>query len=73
MEVADTGIVISVESLVHIFERFYKADRARTGGGSGLGLVLVKKIVDMRGGAIAAKSAPGLGSRFSVRLPRIDG
>ena len=67
--VSDTGIGIPEESALHIFERFYKADRARAGGGSGLGLALAKKIVELHGGAISVESEPGAGSIFTVRLP----
>jgi signal transduction histidine kinase len=69
--VSDTGIGIPEESLLHVFERFYKADpaRARAIGGSGLGLALAKKIVDIHGGTISVESELGAGSRFTVRLP----
>ena len=71
MEVQDTGIGIPAESLCHLFERFYRVDqsRSRAGGGSGLGLSIVKAIVDSHGGSISATSEVGKGSNFSVRLP----
>lgn len=71
--VSDTGIGIAEADLVHVFERFYKADRARSngGGGSGLGLALVKKIATVHGGSVLAKSEPGAGSVFTVRLPGV--
>lgn len=71
--VSDTGTGIAEEDLVHVFERFYKADRARSRecGGSGLGLALVKKIVAVHGGSVLAKSEPRMGSVFTVRLPGI--
>jgi signal transduction histidine kinase len=70
-KVRDDGVGIPEESLPHIFERFYRADKARgrTGGGNGLGLSLAKKILELHGGSIAAESAVGKGTTFSVRLP----
>ena len=70
--VADTGEGIPAEALPHIFDRFYRADGARTQNGdeSGLGLAIVKSIVSAHGGSIAAESQVGQGSRFVVRLPR---
>ncbi|CDN44692.1 MULTISPECIES: cell wall metabolism sensor histidine kinase WalK [unclassified Paenibacillus] len=67
----DTGTGIPNASLPHIFERFYKADpsRTRTGGGSGLGLSISRKIVEMHGGAIAAHNDSEEGAVFTVTLP----
>ncbi len=69
--VADNGIGISPEDQIHIFERFYKVDKARDRslGGNGLGLSLVKKIVELHGGRIAVKSEMGKGTEFIVTLP----
>ena len=69
--IADTGTGIPEEDLMHVFERFYKADKARdrTLGGSGLGLSLVKKIVELHGGMVTAQSEPGHGSTFEVTMP----
>lgn len=71
--VADTGEGIPPEDLPRIFERFYRADKARAGEGStGLGLAIVKEIVTAHGGHVAAASQPGHGTRFTVTLPLAD-
>ncbi|MBB6669272.1 two-component sensor histidine kinase [Cohnella nanjingensis] len=69
---SDTGIGVSPEDLPHLFERFYKADRSRnrTSGGSGLGLSIVHKIVQMHQGRIDVRSEPGAGTSFVVVLPQ---
>jgi two-component system phosphate regulon sensor histidine kinase PhoR len=67
--VSDTGVGIAADDLTRIFERFYKADRARSGGGTGLGLAIAKHIVQAHGGQIWAESTPGLGATFSFTLP----
>ena len=70
LRVHDTGSGISPEDLPHVFERFYRADRARTGDGeSGLGLSIAKSIVEAHGGSIHVASRPGEGTEFTVRLP----
>ncbi|THF79594.1 two-component sensor histidine kinase [Cohnella fermenti] len=68
---ADTGIGIEEKHLPHLFERFFKVDKSRnrSAGGSGLGLSIVRKIVDMHGGTIRAASTPGIGTTFTVKLP----
>ena len=69
--IADSGVGISPEDRMHIFERFYKADKSRTRSqeGSGLGLSIVKKIVDMHRGQIDVESEMGQGTTFIILLP----
>ncbi len=69
VEVGDNGPGIAPEHLGHVFERFYKADPARAGGGSGLGLAIALENARLLGGGIDAWSEPGVGSRFTLRLP----
>jgi two-component system, OmpR family, phosphate regulon sensor histidine kinase PhoR len=69
INVTDTGIGIFKDDLPHVFERFYKADKARTGGGSGLGLAIAKHTVQAHGGQISAQSEAGKGSTFTFSLP----
>ncbi|HEU0000918.1 MAG TPA: HAMP domain-containing sensor histidine kinase [Ktedonobacteraceae bacterium] len=74
ISVCDTGIGILPEDLPHIFERFYRADpaRSRDRGGSGLGLAIVKSIVEEHGGSISVESTPGKGSVFNIKMPLIS-
>ncbi|MDR2034589.1 MAG: HAMP domain-containing histidine kinase [Helicobacteraceae bacterium] len=69
--ITDNGIGISKEDQVHIFERFYKADKSRDRGleGSGLGLSIVKKIANIHGARIQIKSAPNKGASFILAFP----
>jgi heavy metal sensor kinase len=69
--VADTGIGIGPQDLAYIFDRFWRADKARSReqGGAGLGLSIAKWIVDMHGGIISVQSEPGMGSVFEIRVP----
>ena len=71
LSVDDTGIGIPAEDLPHVFERFYRVDKARTreAGGSGLGLAIAKWIVDVHSGEISVTSRCGEGSRFLVWIP----
>ena len=73
MEIADQGEGIPSESLPYVFERFYRADRARsrTDGGTGLGLAISRQIVQAHGGVIHAANRPGGGATFTVRLPML--
>jgi signal transduction histidine kinase len=68
VEVADQGPGIQSEHLPHLFERFYKADPARTGPGSGLGLAIAQENARLLGGEIEVWSEPGKGTRFTLRL-----
>jgi signal transduction histidine kinase len=67
-EITDTGIGITEEEQLHLFERFYKADKARdrNASGSGLGLSIVKTIIDMHEGSILVKSKPKEGTTFKI-------
>ena len=69
LRVRDTGMGIEPADLPHIFERFYRADRARSRQGTGLGLSIAQTLVEQLGGRITAESIPGKGSTFSVWLP----
>lgn len=70
LTVADTGKGIAPEDAPRVFERFYRADKSRTGAGnSGLGLSICKAIVEAHGGTIEVASLVGTGSTFTVRLP----
>jgi two-component system phosphate regulon sensor histidine kinase PhoR len=68
-EIRDTGVGINPENLERIFERFYKADRARSGGGTGLGLSIARHLVEAHGGRIWADSTLSEGSIFYFTLP----
>ncbi len=71
IEVSDTGCGITEEDQEHIFDRFYKADKARSSnGGSGLGLAIVQRIVHLHQGSISLKSKVGHGTTITVILPK---
>lgn len=72
VSVEDNGIGIDPEDKARIFDKFYQADASRAVGGNGLGLALVKKIVDMHGGKIEVDSTLGKGTVFTVHLPTED-
>lgn len=69
VSVRDTGVGIPEDDLPRIFERFYKADHARSSGGTGLGLAIVRHIVQAHGGEVGAESVEGRGSTFTFTLP----
>ncbi|MEU4495583.1 HAMP domain-containing sensor histidine kinase [Streptomyces sp. NPDC023998] len=72
LTVEDTGGGIAPEDLPHVFERFWRAEksRSRRTGGSGLGLSIVRQLVEAHGGTVTADSEPGAGAVFTIRLPR---
>jgi two-component system phosphate regulon sensor histidine kinase PhoR len=72
VEVADSGIGIPAKDLPRIFERFYKADRARGRSGTGLGLSIARHLVQSHGGYIWATSIEGQGSHFYFSLPAVE-
>ena len=74
LTVQDTGIGIDQDAIGHIFERFYRVDKARSRatGGSGLGLAIVKTIVQRNRGEISVESTPGKGTCFTVTFPVFD-
>jgi len=71
LDVADTGSGISPDRLPYVFDQFYRVDpsRSRETGGAGLGLTIVKRLVEAHGGRVTAESEPGRGTRISVHLP----
>jgi len=73
LTVADTGTGISVEDQKHVFDRFFRTDKARSRavGGSGLGLAICKSIVEAHGGSVEVTSETGVGTTFVVRVPRL--
>jgi signal transduction histidine kinase len=74
LDVGDSGIGIPAGDLPHIFERFFRVDKARSRdlGGAGLGLAIVKSICTAHGGQVKVESIEGQGSHFKVELPLAD-
>ena len=74
LKVRDTGVGIPEDALPHVFERFYRVDKARSraSGGSGLGLSIVRSMVERNGGEIMLESKVGEGSVFTVEFPSFD-
>ena len=74
LQVEDTGIGIPQESIEHIFDRFYRVDKARSRqtGGNGLGLSIVKNVIERNNGEISVHSIVGRGTTFTVKLPRFE-
>ncbi|MCL6459035.1 MAG: ATP-binding protein, partial [Gorillibacterium sp.] len=69
VQVIDQGIGIPGSSLERIFEEFYQADNSHANEGNGLGLAIVRKVVELCGGTISVQSTPGKGTTFTVTLP----
>ncbi len=71
VRVSDTGSGIPADALPHIFDRFYRVDKARSreAGGAGLGLAIARWIAEIHGGSIRVDSVPGMGATFTVELP----
>jgi len=69
LRVKDTGVGIPAADIPRVFERFYRVDKARSGGGTGLGLSIVKHIVENADGAVAVTSRPDEGTEFMITLP----
>jgi len=67
--VRDHGPGLDPEALTHVFDRFWQADRSRTGSGAGLGLAIVAGIAAEHGGTADARNAPDGGAEFTLRLP----
>ena len=74
VSVKDTGVGIPSESVAHVFERFYRVDKARSrkSGGSGLGLSIVRNMIERNGGSITVESQVGEGSTFTLSFPVFD-
>lgn len=74
IQISDTGVGIAKEHINHIFDRFYKVDQARTRGkhGTGLGLFIVKAIIEKHHGEINVESEQGVGTTFTISIPLVD-
>jgi signal transduction histidine kinase len=73
IEVQDQGIGMSAEELAHVSERFYRADKSGSIPGTGLGMSIVKEILELMSGSLRLSSAPGQGTTVQVRLPTAAG
>ena len=75
ISVADQGLGIPAAEQQRVFEKFYRLDTelTRAGGGTGLGLYITRELVRRMGGTVSVESEPGVGSTFTVELPRAGG
>ena len=71
IKIHDTGTGIAPDLLPHIFERFYRGDISRSGGGAGLGLSIARELIEAQNGSITVESQVGRGSTFTVTLPQV--
>ncbi len=72
ISVCDTGCGMDEETMKHIFEKFYQGDTSHSGEGNGLGLTMVRRVLEICGGSLSVSSSPGEGSEFVVRMKRAD-
>ena len=74
IKIADSGVGIPEDSLEHIFERFYRVDKARSrsSGGSGLGLSIVRNLIERNNGQIRVASKLGVGTEFTIAFPVVE-
>jgi len=68
LTIADTGAGIAAGDLPYIWERFYKADKSRASGGTGLGLAVARQIIELHGATVDVTSAYGEGTTFAIRF-----
>ena len=69
INITDTGLGITRESIPKIFDKFYQGDRSHSTNGNGLGLTIVKKIIELHGGTIECDSIVSKGTKFTIILP----